>query len=80
MGKPPETEAELSRRQVLAQSIEGLRPAIYNWLAFARAPTKMITPKVISSQAEIESIADDASSEHEFPPDKRTPPKIYPNQ
>ena len=80
LGLAPANETELFRRQVLAQIIEGVRPATYNWLVFARAPTQMLTPNVTSSQAEIESIADDASNEPECPPEKRNPPKIYPNQ
>ena len=80
LGVAPANETELFRRKVLAQSIEGLRPAIYNWLVFARAPTQILTSNVISSHAEIESIAGDAPNEPEGPPDKRTPPKIYRNQ
>ena len=78
LGVAPANEAELFRRQVLAQSIERLRQAIYNLLVFARAPTQMLTPNAISSQVEIESIAGDASSEPECHPDKRTPSENLP--
>ena len=67
MGKPPDTEAELFRRQVLAQSIEGLHPSLYNWLVFARSPNQEIPSQVFTGTATIESISDDLASTTENP-------------
>ena len=60
LGIPPANESELFERQLRAQQLGGLHPAMYNWLVFGKAPSPVISSTNQISQ--IESLSETSGS------------------